>query len=216
MRIAELSRATGLPVQTIKYYLREGLLPPGERTSPNQASYDDRHVRRLKLIRALVDVGGLSIAATRAVLSRMDEPGTSILDWLGKAQYAVAAPRDHVDDEAWQAASREADELIDRRGWQVGPTNPARQTLAEVLAALHRLGQDEHLAVLDDYAVAAERLAAAEVDMVLRRPDVERMAEAVVIWTALGDTLLATLRRLAQEDEATTRLSAVGQRHTAE
>ena len=37
MRMAELSRRTGVPVPTIKYYLREGLLPPGERTSPNQA-----------------------------------------------------------------------------------------------------------------------------------------------------------------------------------
>ena len=37
MRIAELSQTTGVPVPTIKYYLREGLLPAGELTSPNQA-----------------------------------------------------------------------------------------------------------------------------------------------------------------------------------
>ena len=30
MWIAELSRRTDVPVATIKYYLREGLLPPGE------------------------------------------------------------------------------------------------------------------------------------------------------------------------------------------
>ena len=35
MRIAELSQTTGVPVPTIKYYLREGLLPSGELTSPN-------------------------------------------------------------------------------------------------------------------------------------------------------------------------------------
>ena len=46
MRIAELSQKTGVPVPTIKYYLREGLLPAGELTSPNQAHYDDRHVQR--------------------------------------------------------------------------------------------------------------------------------------------------------------------------
>jgi DNA-binding transcriptional MerR regulator len=40
MRIAELSRRSGVSVPTIKYYLREGLLPPGERTSPNQALYN--------------------------------------------------------------------------------------------------------------------------------------------------------------------------------
>ena len=41
MRIGELSRATEVPVPTIKYYLREGLLPHGELSSPNQASYGE-------------------------------------------------------------------------------------------------------------------------------------------------------------------------------
>src|ERR1700716_801088 len=48
MRMAELSAESGVPVATIKYYLREGLLPPGERTSRNQARYDDVHVRDRK------------------------------------------------------------------------------------------------------------------------------------------------------------------------
>jgi DNA-binding transcriptional MerR regulator len=78
MRIAELSRRSGIPVPTIKYYVREGLLPPGELTSPNQAQYDETHVRRLKLIRALVDVGDLSIAATRDVLASIDSPGKTL------------------------------------------------------------------------------------------------------------------------------------------
>ena len=37
MRISELSSVTGVPVPTIKYYIREGLLPRGERTAANQA-----------------------------------------------------------------------------------------------------------------------------------------------------------------------------------
>ena len=66
MRIAELSRRSGVSVPTIKYYLREGLLPGGTTTgSPNQAAYDETHLRRLKLIRVFIDVGGLSVAATR-------------------------------------------------------------------------------------------------------------------------------------------------------
>ena len=47
MRIAELSRRSGVSVPTIKYYLREGLLAAGERTGPNQARYDEAHLRRL-------------------------------------------------------------------------------------------------------------------------------------------------------------------------
>ena len=42
MRISELSAQTGVPVPTIKYYLREGLLPEGERSAPTQAAYGER------------------------------------------------------------------------------------------------------------------------------------------------------------------------------
>ena len=41
MRIAELSSRSGTSIPTIKYYLREGLLPAGEATGRNQADYGD-------------------------------------------------------------------------------------------------------------------------------------------------------------------------------
>ena len=73
MRIAELSRRSGVPVPTIKYYLREGLLPGGTPTGRNQADYDERHLHRLRLVRALVDVGQVSIAGAREVLGAVDD-----------------------------------------------------------------------------------------------------------------------------------------------
>jgi DNA-binding transcriptional MerR regulator len=96
MRMAELSAESGVPVATIKYYLREGLLPPGERTSPNQARYDRQHVRRLKLVRALLDVGGLSIAGVREVLAGIDEQA-DIHQVLGTTQRGLALQRGQVD-----------------------------------------------------------------------------------------------------------------------
>jgi DNA-binding transcriptional MerR regulator len=199
MRIAELKRRSGVPVPTIKYYIREGLLPPGELTSPNQAQYDEAHLRRLKLIRALVDVGDLSIAATRDVLASIDVPGKTLHQRLGKAQYAVTPTlQGDVDEESWALASQQVEELIRRRGWQVTPTSPAWQLLTQVLATLHSLGQDDLAALLDRYADAADKLADAEVRCVLSRPDVESILEGVVIGTTLGDTILAALRRLAQ------------------
>jgi DNA-binding transcriptional MerR regulator len=199
MRIAELSRQSGVPVPTIKYYVREGLLPPGERTSPNQAQYEERHVRRLRLIRALVEVGDLSIAETRDVLASIDSPGKTLHETLGKAQHAVTPSFEgHVDEESWATASRQVEELVHRRGWQVKPASPAWQLLTQVLATFHALGQEDLAGLLDDYADAAERLADAEVEAVLSRPDLESMLEGVVIGTTLGDSLLAALRRLAQ------------------
>ncbi len=199
MRIAELSRQSGVPVPTIKYYVRESLLSPGELTSPNQAQYDEGHLRRLKLIKALVAVGDLSIAETRDVLASIDSPGKTLHDRMGKAQSAVTpSPAGGVDEESLALASRQVEELVRRRSWQVKPGSRAWQLLIHVLATFHVLGQDELAGLLDDYADAAERLAEVEVDCVLRRPDVESMLEGVVIGTVLGDALLAALRRLAR------------------
>jgi len=44
--MAELSKTSGVPVATIKFYLRERLLPAGERTGPNQSIYGEQHLRR--------------------------------------------------------------------------------------------------------------------------------------------------------------------------
>ena len=73
MKIAELSQRTGAPVATVKYYLREGLLPAGAPTAVNQADYDDAHVRRVKLVRALVEVGRMTIAEVRQVLDAVGD-----------------------------------------------------------------------------------------------------------------------------------------------
>jgi DNA-binding transcriptional MerR regulator len=201
--MTELSRESGVPVPTIKYYMREGLVPPGERTSPNQAQYEQSHVRRLKLVRALIDVGGLSVAAAREVLSKMSAGGGNPLYAVGKAQYSTTTLREHVEDDAWHESVERVNKLIADHGWHVGPTNPARRALADVLATLARLGQDSLFGVLDSYADAASRLAVDEVGMVRGLTDADSMAETVVIWTLLGDAIMASMRRLAQESVAT-------------
>src|ERR1700716_3643889 len=120
MRMAELSAESGVPVATIKYYLREGLLSPGELTSPNQARYDDAHVRRLKLVRALLDVGGLSIADVRDVVEAVDEraPTHNI---LGIAQHGLNVPKGEVDEEGREWALARIQSVADRRQWKFDP-----------------------------------------------------------------------------------------------
>jgi DNA-binding transcriptional MerR regulator len=217
MRIAELSRRTGVPTPTIKYYVRAGLLPPGERTSYNQAQYDERHIHRLRLVRALIETGGLSVGTAREVLAKLDTPGISVLDSIGKVQFAMTTAPRQLDDEAREAASKEVDALIERRGWHSVPTNPARQTLASVLAALRRLDQAAQLDhLLDAYADAAELIAKADVNTILEDAAVDRLAERVVIWTALGDVLLSAVRRVAQESAATARLASNAPQGTPE
>jgi DNA-binding transcriptional MerR regulator len=204
MRMAELSHRTAVPIPTIKYYQREGLLPAGERTSPNQVRYDGRHVRRVKLVRALIDVAGLSIADIRALFATMDAPQAGLHKVFGAAQHALSGPREHADGQA-PTAQREVEEFIARRGWRVTRDNPSIGTAATVLATWrdltqHGLAQRDLGAILDDYADAVEQIAAVDLAAVNSQGSTEDMVQVVVIGTLLGDVLLTALRRLAHED----------------
>jgi DNA-binding transcriptional MerR regulator len=208
MRMAELSRQTTVPVPTIKYYQREGLLPAGERTSPNQVRYDERHARRVKLVRALVEVAGLSIADIRTLVATMDAPQAGLHKIFGAAQHALSNPREHADRQAPVTAQREVEEFITRRGWRVTRDNPSIGTAATVLATWHDLTQRDLGAFLDDYADAIERIAAVDLAAVTSQGSTDDMVQVVVIGTLLGEVLLTALRRLAHED-ASARLYAV-------
>jgi DNA-binding transcriptional MerR regulator len=200
VRIGELSRRSGVSVATIKFYVREGLLPPGELTSPNQASYDSGHERRLKLIRALLDVGGLSLSAIGDVLRTIDDPAQPVHKVLGVAAKGITAlegsePGPELDD-----AREEVAELLERRGWRVEARSPAGEALAGVLAALRRAGHGGFCELLDDYASAAEPVARADLDYVGRRVAREDLVESVVVGTVLGEAMFGALRRLAHVD----------------
>lgn len=199
MRIAELSRTSGVPPATIKYYLREGLLAPGIRTHHNQVDYSEDHVNRLRLIRALVDIGGVSISAASELLTVLDSGNLSAHQALGEAMYALGGRRSPVGAEQQDAAEADVEALLARRGWTTGDDSPARHTLTDVCAALRQLNHADVIAVLDDYAAAAETIAAIDIGLVRDEPTVERMTETAIVGTILGDTLLSALRRLAQE-----------------
>jgi Cd(II)/Pb(II)-responsive transcriptional regulator len=51
MKIGDLARATRCPVETVRYYEREGLLPSPARTTGNYRLYGPAHVERLRFIR---------------------------------------------------------------------------------------------------------------------------------------------------------------------
>ncbi|QIJ63764.1 MerR family transcriptional regulator [Streptomyces sp. JB150] len=211
MRIGELSRKTGVPVPTIKFYVREGLLPPGELTSRNQATYGEAHERRLRLIRALLDVGGMKVAQIADVLAAVDDPARPLHKVLGAAADRIGGAHGEQDDAQSAAARAAVAGLLARRGWHTSPDSPAGVDLARALAALARLGHESFVEMLDDYADAAERVARADLAYVDRKVAVEDMVEGVVIGTVLGEAVLSALRRLAHVD-ASARLYGTGGR----
>ncbi|MET9549766.1 MerR family transcriptional regulator [Streptomyces sp. NPDC006627] len=209
MRIGELSRRTGVPVPTIKYYVREGLLPPGELSSPNQAHYDETHERRLRLIRALLEVGGLKVAAIAEVLGAVDDPSRPLHKVLGAAADRLGGEGVAGDDAEADAANAAVEALIARRGWRTHESNPAAADLSRALAAMAWLGHGAFTELLDEYADAAELVARADLGYVDRRVAVEDRVESVVIGTVLGEAVFNAMRRLAHVD-ASARLYGTG------
>ena len=190
MRISELARTSGVPLPTVKFYLREGLLHPGHATSATQAQYDESHVRRLRLVRALIQVGGLSVAAARDVLAGVTDPDRSLHEVMGVAHTALPPQAADVDPVR-------ALELVERLGWRVHPETPALRQLEQAISALDDVGMapgEEHLAV---YADAAHRVAEVDVASVPRGSR-EEAATTVVAGTVLYEPVLLALRRIAQ------------------
>lgn len=195
MWMAELSSRSGVPIATVKYYLREGLLPPGESTGATRAAYSDEHVRRLRLVRALSDVGGLRLADVRRVLAAVDDEDTTLHDVLGVAQAALspvgpAPTRRSVDRVA---------ALVRRRRWRVAPDGANAAALARALDAMDDVDDGLPDEALDGYAGVVADLAAVEVPTI-DASSAETAVRQTVVRTVLVEPVLLALRRMAHED----------------
>lgn len=205
VRIADLSRHSGVSIPTIKYYLREGLLPAGEPAGRNQARYGDAHLERLRLIRALREVGRLSVAATAEVLAVLDEPDLPRHSLMGRAHQAVIrpAPSDRTDPD-WTRARTAAQHWVGELGWRVEPDSPALDQVADVFLALRRLGSTDVLDNRARYAEAALALAGYEVRAAAGHADPQAVLATVVVGTVLGEALFSALRLLAHQHVSAT------------
>jgi DNA-binding transcriptional MerR regulator len=208
MRLSELSARSGVSTATIKYYLREGLLHPGRRITATQAEYDEEHLRRLRLVRALIQVGRIPVNSAREVLAALQEEGLDRNARLGTAVWALPhGPAPDADDPATEAARRTADELLDRLGWNYGgasdrPTAPAYEMLVTAVTTLSRLGYPCAVHDLEPYARVMERIAVTDLDMVERYETPDEQVEAAVALTVLYEPVLLSLRRLAEAEES--------------
>lgn len=197
MRIAGLSEATGVPVATLKYYLREGLLHAGEATAVNQADYDDGHVRRVRLVRALLELGNLQLADIRRVLAAVDDDTVSVHDAFGVAQDAMVPPRDRTG-EAYAAALADVDAFVRRHQLHVRDDAAVRGMLADSIVAMRSAGWDIDLRAFDARMPAVKAEAIAELSGLPPTDRVVQM-EASVIGTIAYEVAVAAVRRMALE-----------------
>jgi DNA-binding transcriptional MerR regulator len=200
VKISEVCGQTGVTVSTMKYYLREGLVHPGERVERNQTAYDDTHVQRVRLVRALIETGGLSIAAAKQVLSTLDSEDTSLAHTFEAAQHALGVGGASAGAAEPRARTR-IGELADAYGWRTTAGSPGFEVAARALDAFSTIGFVPSGEFLDAYASAAATIARADLMALTTRTRPDLVAELMVVGTVLGDALIAGLRRLAQENE---------------
>jgi DNA-binding transcriptional MerR regulator len=210
VRIKELSTTTDVPVATLKYYVREGLLHVGTPTAVNQAEYDDSHVRRVRLGRALLGLGHLSIADARRVIEAVDDEALPIHLAFGVAQDAMVPERDRSDPR-YVAAAAAVDRFVARHELAVRPDAHVRSMLADAVVAVQSFGSTDVLAGDLSYFDGAMEAALQSADFeVGSTPSggsrVEQM-EYVVVGTIAFETALNALRRLALEHASARRFN---------
>jgi DNA-binding transcriptional MerR regulator len=216
MKISELSRRSGVPTSSIKFYLRGGLLPSGTATAHNQADYGDRHLERLALIRALREVARLPIETIARVTAELDraqhEGWKSDADPIGLALRAVhAAPaRERSAEEAAELARLrdELDALLRTLPWMIaGESRPFADELAEPLLDVRRYLYPEYpITKLAAFARVAWQLSEVEfaeapggarVPIEARGDDIAEPTRRAILSSVLFERIFDGLRRAA-------------------
>jgi len=202
MQISELVRRADVPLATVKFYIREGMLPPGRATSATRAEYDEAHLERLRLIRSLTIVAGLSLNRAKKILDVVDHPEGSIYQMLGRAIDALASgPSDDVDPqrrypraEAALASLGPAYDTSDHR-------MAAFAQLESALLAVEEAGMPADTARLRLYGDHLMAIARAEIDG-MPAGDPRAAVQYAVLGTTLYEPVLAAIRRLAHQNLA--------------
>jgi DNA-binding transcriptional MerR regulator len=206
MRISELADSSGVSVATIKYYLREGLLPPGEKVTERLAAYGQRHVRRLRLLRVLREVGGIGVETLRGLVDATADRSASVHDMFGAACDALAHAAGRRTDHP--SSLDLAGRFIERAGWTgVRPDAPERERLAEVLDVIGSLSGPADPDSLACYLEWADAIAEFELGTIDPRQDRDTLMERMVVGQVVYGELLLSLRRLAQEHYSSRRFA---------
>lgn len=95
MRIGELSKATGVDIETIRFYEKSGLLPGPARSDNGYRDYAHAHLERLAFIRhcRALDMSLADVAQLLASLDTQDGAQLARVDHLVDAQLARVRAR---------------------------------------------------------------------------------------------------------------------------
>ena len=85
LKISEVAEASDTNLTTVKYYVREGLIRPVKKTSPNMAYYAPEAVEQVRLIRRLQGERFYPLSVIRRLLQQEDPGEAELLHAISKA-----------------------------------------------------------------------------------------------------------------------------------
>ena len=158
LRMKDLEQATGVGRETIRYYIREGLLPQPHRPGRNVAWYDEGFVERVLLIKELQRKRFLPLHAIKAIVGSDTPPSRAEVQMLHDIdgtlfrglpsrkpdRLSVVAKRVGLRAaEIRRLAAIEAIEIVTQKGDQWLEGDALR--IVELWAAMRRAGYSEAL-----------------------------------------------------------------------
>jgi MerR family mercuric resistance operon transcriptional regulator len=95
--IGVAARMSGVNIETIRYYEREGVVPAPERSGSGRRLYDRAAIARLRFIRRCRDLG-FPVADIRALLALTEEAETPCAEARGIGEKQLALVRAKLRD----------------------------------------------------------------------------------------------------------------------
>ncbi|MBX7083142.1 MAG: MerR family transcriptional regulator [Nannocystaceae bacterium] len=213
LKMSVFASRSGVPIPTIKHYVRERLLPEPVRTSRNMAYYDAALVGRVKAIKRLQTTLHLPLPVIRQVLDRVsdeDMPGDVALEATIARVLGELAPREVLTRKQLLDAGVADEELALFRA--LGLVTPQQvdgheRYVGDDVVLLRLLGQARRAglsakmlppAILRAYVEALRALVKVELQMFragvvpLANGDLGKLTE---VATTLSERLVVLLRR---------------------
>jgi DNA-binding transcriptional MerR regulator len=199
MQLKELSIQSEVSAASIKYYLREGLLPAGETVHATRAQYSASHVERLELIQALRRIVGLNIEQIRGLL-RMADDGAPRLELLAAVQ-RVVLELDTYATASGEVPTTAADAVVHLRGWP-DSSSDARNALNAHLELMESLKIPVSGEVLDVYSKAMDDVAGRDIAATTAPESTDQLILTAAVGMHMHSKLLLKLLALAQASHA--------------
>jgi DNA-binding transcriptional MerR regulator len=210
LRIGELAKRSGLPVATIKYYLREGLIAPARKTGQTMSWYDAALVERLQAIKELQERQFLPLDVIREMLEKGERASDDVTaaDAIAKVLSRRGGERKRTRAEIIKSGGATDKELQILAAMGLAVPDEDGSYRGDDLALLATLGAARKagitgdmlpLSIMNEYLAALRSLVAVELklfrDGVIKRAPASKVQALTTNATDLSERLVVLIRR---------------------